>query len=184
VELADGLRKGGGTSKRSLDEMMPLVYEEMHRLASIYMNAERGCHTLQPTALVNESYMRLAAQHSVDFGNRAQVIGVAAGIMRRILRTYAEQRGTEKRGGDVTLIRLGDSIDPAAGPELAFSDVDEVLNRLAKLDERQAKVVELRVFGGLTVDETAEFLEISVATVNRDWATGKIWLASELQGAR
>jgi len=173
----------GNGKKISLDSVMPQVYDELHRLAASYMSRERQGHTLQPTALVNEAYLRLATQHSVDFSNRAQVLGVAAQMMRRILRSYDEQRDTTKRGGDVTLIRLSDAPEPSA-PALVFDEVDEVLNRLAELDERQAKVAELRIFGGLTIEETAEFLQISVATANRDWASGRLWLASELGAGR
>lgn len=165
----------------SLDTVMPLVYDELHRLAASYMRNERGEHTLQPTALVNEAYLRLIGQHSVDFTNRAQLLGVAAQMMRRILRTHDEGRNTNKRGGDVTMICLSDAPEPVAAPALAFDEVDEVLDRLAELDERQAKVAELRIFGGLTAEETADFLNVSVATVHRDWASGKLWLTQELK---
>ena len=174
------LGKSDFGGKLSLDEVMPQVYDELHRLASVYMHRERQGHTLQPTALVNETYLRLIGQHSVDFQNRSHLLGVAAQMMRRILRTHEEKRGTDKRGGDVTVICLSDSPDIAVAPALVFSEVDDVLNRLAVLNERQAKVAELRIFGGLTVEETAEFLHISVATVHRDWASGKLWLAREL----
>jgi RNA polymerase sigma-70 factor (ECF subfamily) len=168
--------------KLLLDEVMPQVYNELHRLAASYMRRERDGHTLQPTALVNETYMRLIGQHSVDFSNRAHLLGVAAQMMRRILRTHEEKRSTDKRGGDVTMICLSDSPEPAAAPALVFDEVDEVLNRLAELDERQAKVAELRIFGGLTIEETAAFLHVSAATVHRDWASGKLWLTRELKG--
>ncbi len=168
------------SGKGSLDEVMPQVYAELRRLAAGYLSGERQNHTLQPTALVHETYMRLATQHSVDFGNRAQVLGVAAQMMRRILRTHDDRNKAEKRGGDATTICLSDVSEPSAIPNLVFSEVDEVLDRLAALDERQAKVAELRIFGGMTIEETAEFLGISVPTVNRDWASGRLWLASEL----
>ncbi len=165
----------------SLNEVMPLVYNELHRLASVYMRNERHGHTLQPTALVNEAYLRLLGQHSVNFANRAQVLGVAAQLMRRILSAHAERRSAEKHGGGITMICLSDSPEPASSSSVVYSDVDEALERLAQLDERQAKVVELRIFGGLTVEEIAGLLNISVITVHRDWTTGKIWLARELQ---
>lgn len=168
-------------STACLNAIIPHVYDELHRLAASYMRREREGHTLQPTALVNETYMRLARQHNVDFANRAQVLGVAAQMMRRILATHAEKRGAGKRGGDVTRICLSDAPDAAAEPALVFSDIDQALERLAALDERQAKVVELRIFGGLTAEETAEFLAVSVATVQRDWASGRLWLARELR---
>lgn len=174
--------RGLSADKSSLDESMPQVYEELHRLAVAYMRSERQGHTLQPTALVNEAYLRLLSQHSVDFNNRAQVLGVAAQMMRRILRKHAEKRSADKRGGNLTVVHLADSPEPAASPVLPFNEIDELLDRLALLDERQAKVVELRIFGGLTVDETSDFLKVSVATVHRDWATGKLWIASEMGG--
>jgi RNA polymerase sigma-70 factor, ECF subfamily len=183
-QLAKSLAGVGDGKKLSLDAVLPQIYEELHRLAAAYMYQERSHHTLQPTALVNEAYLRLASQHSVDFSNRAQVIGVAAQMMRRILRSYDERRDAEKRGGDVTLVQLDDAPEPSAAPAVLFNDVDDVLNRLAEMDERMAKVVELRIFGGMTVEETAAFLEISVATVYRDWQAGKLWLAAELKSKR
>ena len=174
----------GGSSKRILlDAVIPQIYDELHRLAASYMSYERSGHTLQPTALVNEIYLQLLKQHSVDFANRAQVVGVAAQMMRRVLRKHEETRRAAKRGGGATLICLSDAPEPASQPAVEFSEVDLALDRLAELDERQAKVVELRIFGGLSVEETAEFLHVSAATVHRDWATGKIWLTSELRRA-
>lgn len=172
-----------GGKRTSLDAVMPQIYDELHRLAASYMSNERVGHTLQPTALVNEIYLQLLKQHSVDFTNRGQVVGVAAQMMRRVLRKHEETRRATKRGGDATRICLSDAPEPASPPAVEFGEVDLALDRLAKLDERQAKVVELRIFGGLTVEETAEFLSISAATVHRDWATGKIWLTSELRRA-
>lgn len=167
--------------KLSLDEAMPLVYDELHRLAASYMRRERDDHTLQPTALVNEAYLRLVGQHSVDYTNRAHLLGTAAQMMRRILMTHEEARRTEKRGGCFTIVCLSDNPEPAiAGRTHLFCEVDEVLRQLEALDSRQAKVAELRIFGGLTCDEVAEFLEVSVATVHRDWASGRLWLAREL----
>ena len=165
--------------KSTLDEILPEVYADLHRLAAAYMSNERDGHTLQPTALVHEAYLRLIGQHSVDFRNRGHVLGVAAQMMRRILRTHDERRGTNKRGGDVTMVCLSDANEPAAHP-LIFSDVDEALRQLALLDERQATVVELRIFGGMSSEEIASFLNISVATAHRDWATGRLWMMQEL----
>ncbi len=156
------------------------VYAQLHHLAASYMRNEREGHTLQPTALVHETYLRLATQHSVDFSNRAQVLGVAAQMMRRILRTYGDHRAAVKRGGEITIVCLADAPEPAATSVLFFSEVDHVLDRLAELDERQARVAELRIFGGLTIEETAEFLHISVSSANRDWASGRLWLAGQL----
>jgi RNA polymerase sigma factor (TIGR02999 family) len=169
--------------KISLDAVLPQVYDELHRLAASYMRHEREGHTLQPTALVNETYLRLIGQHSVDFSNRAHLLGVAAQMMRRILQTHEEKRRANKRGGEFTIVCLSESAEPAGLSPIAFSDVDEVLDRLAKLDQRQSQVAELRIFGGLTLEETAEYLGVSVATTHRDWNTGRLWLARELRGS-
>ncbi|HEY4355008.1 MAG TPA: ECF-type sigma factor [Acidobacteriaceae bacterium] len=169
--------------KAQLDAMIPQVYGELHRLAFAYLRSERPGHTLQPTALINEVYLRLTTQHSVDFHNRAHLIGVAAQMMRRILCNYEEQRRADKRGGDATLVYLEDAPEIPSAHTIVFSELDHALNRFAEIDPRQAKVMELRIFGGLNVDETAEFLEISPATVHRDWATGKLWLAQQLRPA-
>jgi RNA polymerase sigma-70 factor (ECF subfamily) len=182
--VVEHLKKTQPGKKVSLDAVMPQVYDELHRLAASYMRSERNSHTLQPTALVNETYLRLIGQHSVDFSNRAQLLGVAAQMMRRILKTHEEKRSADKRGGDATTICLSDSAEPSAAPTLMFGEVDEALNRLAEMDSRQAKVAELRIFGGLTTEETAEFLEISTATAHRDWVSGRLWLTSELRGSK
>lgn len=170
----------GAAPPPTLNEMMPQIYAELHKIASSYMRRERDGHTLQPTALVNEAYLRLLTQHSVDFNNRAHILGIAAQMMRRILATHAERRNADKRGGEYTMVNLADSVEPAASKDLAFSDVDEALKRLAGIDKRQASVVELRILGGMTADEIAEFLGISVTTVHRDWASGRLWLTREL----
>jgi RNA polymerase sigma-70 factor (ECF subfamily) len=172
----------GGGDKVLLDAVLPQVYDELHRLAESYMRHEREGHTLQPTALVAETYMRLIGQHSVDFANRSHLLGVAAQMMRRILQTHEERRQASKRGGEFTIVCLTDSQEPAGEMPIAFSDVDEVLNRLAALDARQSQVAELRIFGGLTMEETAEYLGVSTATVYRDWISGRLWLARELRG--
>lgn len=181
AEDVDGrMKRSDGERQFDLNAVMPLVYEELHRLAGSFMRSERPDHTLQPTALVNEVYLRLLSQHSVDFSNRSHVIGVAAQMMRRILTTHEQSRRTDKRGGDATIVCLSGLPEPASGPRFLFDDLDEALNRLETLDQRQAKVMELRIFGGLSVEETAEFLTISAATVHRDWVSGKLWLAREL----
>jgi RNA polymerase sigma factor (TIGR02999 family) len=169
------------SGKAVLDAVLPQLYSQLHRLAASYLRRERNGHTLQPTALVNEAYLRLVGQHAIDFGNRAQVLGVAAHMMRRILCTYEEARHSAKRGGEFTIVCLSDAPEPLADVPLPFNYVDEILNRLAKLDERQAMVAELRIFGGMTVPETAEFLKVSPATISRDWFSAKLWLSRELQ---
>ena len=146
-----------------LNTAFPLVYEELYRLARGYMRREREAHTLQPTALVNEAYLRLVTQHSVDFGNRAQLLGVAAQMMRRILSTYEEKRNADKRGHEFAMVQLDDATEPAAPKVVLFSQVDEALHRLAVMDERQAKVAELRIFGGLTSEEIRTLVEAGIA---------------------
>src|SRR5260370_39009786 len=149
--------------------LIPLVYDELRRLASQYMNQERGDHTLQPTALVHEAYLRLVDQTRVTWKNRAHFFGIAAQAMRRILIDHARAHAREKRGGSARRLSLDEA---AIMPEERAADLvalDEALQSLAKFDERKARVVELRFFGGLSVDETAEVLDLHRATVMRDW---------------
>lgn len=181
ITVDEFLRQAETGQKVSLDAVIPQVYDELRRLAAAYLRNERDGHTFQPTDLVSETYLRLIGQHSVNFTNRAQLLGVAAQMMRRILRTHEEKRSAEKRGGGATLICISESPEPSAMPGLVFGEVDQVLDRLAELDVRQAKVAELRIFGGLTAEETAEFLDISVATAHRDWVSGRLWLTRELR---
>lgn len=159
---------------------MPQVYDELRKIAGAYMSRESNAHTLQPTALIHEAYLRLLGQQSVNFANRTQVLGLAAQMMRRILSNYGQSKKAAKRGADQTMVYLSDSPDAAQSGPVLFDELDQALNRLAELDERQARVVELRVFGGLTVEEVAEFLDVSVPTVHRDWASGRLWLAHAL----
>jgi len=160
--------------------LIPLVYDELRRLASRYMSQERGDHTLQPTALVNEAYLRLVDQTRVSWKNRSHFFGIAAQSMRRILIDHARAHAREKRGGSAQRLSLDEaSIEPEerAADLLAL---DEALLSLAKFDERKSRVVELRFFGGLGVNETAEVLDIDRATVIRDWNVAKAWLYKEL----
>ena len=122
----------------------------------------------------------MLSQHSVDFDNRAHLLGIAAKMMRRILRTYEDQRNADKRGGEQTTICLSDAPEPFARPVLLFGEVDQAIEKLALLDARQAKIAELRIFGGLTTQETAEFVGVSLATAHRDWVSARLWLAQEL----
>ena len=170
----------GSSSKDELDAVLPHVFPELHRLAASLLWRERSSHTLQPTALVSEVYLRLVGQRTLNFNNRAQVLGVAAQMMRRILCTHEEARRAEKRGGDFTIVCLDDAPEPRSSNKLPFDLVDETLHKLAKVNERQAKVAELRIFGGLTVEEVGEFLSVSAATVSRDWFSAKLWLTREL----
>ncbi|MBP6772992.1 MAG: sigma-70 family RNA polymerase sigma factor [Gemmatimonadaceae bacterium] len=163
-----------------LDAMLPVVYAELRELAERHLQRERPDHTLQPTALVNEAYLRLQSQRKVDWANRAQFFGIAAQMMRRILVTHAEARHASKRGGFATRVTLDESVSWTDERDLDLVELDETLQRLAAIDPRQAQVVELRFFAGLTIEDTAEALGISPATVKREWTVAKAWLRREL----
>lgn len=161
--------------------LMPLVYDELRRLAKIYLSRERQDHTLQPTALVHEAYLRLIDQTRVEWQNRAHFFGVAAAMMRRILIDYARQSQAEKRGGQAERLALDDALAVADTPALDLLALDDALSALAKLDPRQSRIVELRFFGGLTLEETAEVMHLSRATIEREWLMAKAWLYAELK---
>ena len=173
----------GKGDRRALDQMLPCVYDELHRLATSYLSRERADHTLQPTALVHEAYLRLINQREVDWKNRAQFLGVAANLMRRILVNHARDRAAAKRDGDRERISLSLVEVPSGGPDVDVIALEDALERLAALDERKARVVELRFYGGLTSDEVAEVLGISRATVEREWSFSRAWLFDALGGA-
>jgi len=179
--ITDLLISSRAGNKAALDELFPLVYSELRRLAQIHLGRERPDHTLQPTALVHEAYMRLVDQRQVDWHDRAQFFGVAAQMMRRILVNHAEAHNAAKRGGLLTRVTLEESVSWDAGRELDLVSLDEALTALGALDARQARIVELRFFAGLTIDETADVLAISPATVKREWSMAKAWLRLELQ---
>ena len=166
--------------------LMPLVYQELHRMASRYMTGERGDHTLQSTALVHEAYVRLVDQHVADWHNRAQFFGLAAQAMRRILVDHARARRRVKRGADARRVEV-EAVDPAAPPGAIDREdalaLDTALTKLEALDPGQAEIVELRFFGGLTVEDTAQVLSVSASTVKREWALARAWLRRELDGA-
>jgi RNA polymerase sigma-70 factor, ECF subfamily len=165
----------------ALDKLMPVVYDELRRLAGNYLRRERAGHTLQPTALVNEAYLKLVDQRHARWQNRAQFFGVAAQLMRRILVDHARVRQAQKRGGsDHQQLSLSHADRVAEKPGVDLLALHEALNDLAKIDEQQSRIVELRFFGGLTIEETAEVLEISHATVERDWTLARAWLRREL----
>ena len=164
----------------ALDALLPVVYAELHRQAERALRREATGHTLQPTALVNEAYLRLVDHARVSWQNRAQFFGVAARCMRRILVDYARARGAAKRGGPGLRAALGDADAVVEEPASLVAAVHEALERLAVLDPEQARLVELRYFGGLTIEETAEVLGISTATVKREWTVARAWLRREL----
>jgi RNA polymerase sigma factor (TIGR02999 family) len=163
----------------ALDRLVPIVYEELRRLAHHYMRGERPAHTLQTTALVNEVYLRLAGIKGLQWRDRAHFFAMAGTLMRRILVDYARRQGRTKRGGGLAVTSLdGHAITSA--PSIDILALDEALQRLATVDPQQCRVVELRFFGGLSIEETAAALEISPATVKRDWTTARAWLHHEL----
>jgi RNA polymerase sigma-70 factor, ECF subfamily len=161
-----------------VDAALPALYQELRRIAKEYLSRERVGHTLQPTALVHEAYLRLIEQHKIDWSCRAQVLGIAAHMMRRILVNYAVARNAEKRGAALRL--TAEAPDAGAMRPLELQELDLALNRLEEIDPRQARIVELRFFSGLTVEETASAVDISPKTVKREWRTARLWLAREL----
>ena len=165
----------------ALGELLPLVYAELRRLAAGYLRRERPGHTLQPTALVNEAYLRLVDQSHVHWQNRAHFLGVAAQMMRRILVDHARGQRAEKRGGEIQKLSLDENIDVSGERAADLVALDEALERLAELDPQKSRIVELRFFGGLSVEETAEVLGVSAPTVKRQWRMAKAWLYGQVQ---
>lgn len=164
----------------ALDQLLPLVYDDLRQVAAKHLRHERMDHTLQPTALVHEAFLRLVDQRNVNWQNRAHFFGVAAQLMRRILVDYARRVATAKRGGG-RLVALEEGMDvPTDEPETLLG-IDEALTALGEMDPRAARVVELRFYAGLTVEEVAEVMQLSSATIKREWATARAWLEAELQ---
>jgi len=157
------------------DRLVPIIYDELHRIAHRYMSRERPGHTLQTTALVDEAYLRLVNQ-KVHWQNRTHFFAIAAQLMRRVLVDHARSRGYQKRGGDPRKVTLGEAMFMARDRSAELVALDDALKELARFDDRKARVVELRFFGGLSVEETAEVLGVSVNTVKRDWTTARAWL--------
>jgi RNA polymerase sigma factor (TIGR02999 family) len=168
--------------RAALDRLLPLVYRELRGVAARQLHRERNGHTLQPTALVHEAYLRLVEQRDVDWQNRAHFFGVAAQVMRRILVDHARRQAARKRGDNLRRVPLEDVIDSSSTTEIPVIGLDEALTRLERVDRGLARIVELRAFGGLTIDEAAHVLKISPSTVKRDWRTAKAWLTRELGG--
>lgn len=171
-------------NQQALAALVPVVYDELRKLAAYYLRQERSDHTLQATALVHEAYLRLVDQRHIDWKNRNHFFGVAAQLMRRVLIMHAREHKAAKRGGGARKISLDETaiLSPAQAEEFVY--LDELITRLAALDPQQARVVELRFFAGLSVEETAELMNISTATVKRDWAMAKAWLAREMSWRR
>lgn len=170
-----------GETPASLHDHLPLVYEELRRLAAAYLRRERPGHTLQPTSLVHEAYLRLASQRETNWSNRAQFIGLAASMMRRILVNYAEARAAAKRPTSTLVLSLDDSSPSSAPvPSVDLLALDHALTQLAAFDPDCAKIVEMKYFGGLTFDEIADLLGVSERTVQRHWRTARAWLFAHL----
>lgn len=161
---------------------MPLVYEELRRLAHHYLSRERNGHTLQSTALVHEAYLRLAGANPPEWQNRAHFFGIAAHVMRQILVEHARVHGAAKRGGNAITIALDDAMAVSQHIDVDVIALDNALNQLSALDAQQSRIVELRFFAGLTIDDTSEVLGISPATVKRDWTTARAWLFRAITG--
>jgi RNA polymerase sigma factor (TIGR02999 family) len=163
-------------NQAAAEKLMPLVYEELHRLAHQYMSRERPGHTLQTSALINEAYLRLIDQKEVHWKNRAHFFGIAAQLMRRILVDYARRRRYQKRGGEVRQVEFDEAMIVSQERAADVIALDDALKSLAEFDERKSQIVELRFFGGLSIEETAQVLDVSPGTVMRDWTLAKAWL--------
>jgi RNA polymerase sigma factor (TIGR02999 family) len=178
------LRAWSNGDDGALEQLMPLVEVELRRLARGYMARERPDHTLQTTALVNEAFVRLTDARQVRWQDRAHFLGISARLMRRVLVDYARRRGFHKRGGDAQRVTLQDDLVRTPDPAFDVVALDRALEALAKFDMRKSRIVELRFFGGLSVEETADVLQVSTDTVKRDWRLAKLWLLRELEGER
>ena len=177
------LRAWSGGSEEALTELLPLVDAELRRLAKAYMARERKGHTLQATALVNEAFMRLIDTGNVAWNDRAHFLGIAARLMRRVLIDHARARGMKKRGAGAYLVPLDEDMAVAPAASIDVLALDAALDALSAIDERKGRVIEMRFFGGMTVEETAEVLQVSTDTVKRDWRMAKLWLLKELDGS-
>jgi RNA polymerase sigma-70 factor, ECF subfamily len=175
-EISLILKDWSGGGRESADVLLSLVYDELRRIARHYLRRERSDHTLQPTALVHEAYMKLIDISDVSWQDRAHFFAVASNVMRHILVDHARARATDKRGGEVQRIALEDVVKLSDAPDVDLLALDESMRQLAAFDEQQSKIVELRFFGGLTIEETAHVLGISPATVKREWTMAKAWL--------
>jgi RNA polymerase sigma factor (TIGR02999 family) len=180
TEITQLLSRWSTGDRSALDQLTPLVYEELRRLARRHMSRERPDHTLQTTALVNEAYLKLADQTHANWTNRAHFFAVAARAMRQILVNYAESYRSQKRGGGAVKVELDKTVQLAAAQSREVIELNEALDRLSTLEPRKAQIVELKFFGGLTQEQIAEVLKISAVTVRREWRFAKAWLYHEL----
>lgn len=178
-EITRLLEAWSAGNEEALEELMPLVHSELRSIAAGQLRRERASHTLQATALVNEAFLRLVDQHRVQWRSRSQFFGVAATAMRRILVDHARKRRAQKRGGDPQRVPL-DQVEISVEPDVDLLDLDDALTRLAALDPRQARVVELRFFAGCTMEEIADVLHISKSTAKRQWRLARVWLRADL----
>ncbi len=181
-EITELLGQMSDDNPGAMSELMARVYGELHRLAAAYMRRERGDHTLQTTALVHEAYLRLVGQRDIAWKNRAHFLGVAAQMMRRVLVDHARAHLCRRRGGPQQRVSLDEVCISPRTHSADLVALDEALTRLAQIDARQAQVVELRFFGGLTAEETAKILGVATKTVNRDWLVARAWLHGEIAG--
>ena len=170
--------------QQAASKLMPIVYDELRRLAGAYMRRERPGQTIQPTALVHEAYLRLLKDKKQDWQGRTHFVAIAARSMRQILVERARAKATQKRGGARDRVTLDETVGKEYAPTVDLLAIDDALDRLAELDREQARIVELRFFGGLTIEETAEALDVSPATVKRGWTVAKAWLRREVQEER
>lgn len=180
-QVTELLKQWTDGRRDALDQLIPRIYSELRKLASGYLRRERADHSLQPTALVHEAFLKLVDQRAVQWQNRAHFFGIAAQAMRRILVDHARAHAAEKRGSGERPVAIDDNLPGGAGVDINVIALDEALCKLAALDLQQSRIVELRYFGGLTMEETAEALKISPATVGRDWTVAKAWLYAELK---
>ncbi len=183
-EVTRLLKDWGNGDSTALDQLMPIVYAELRAIAARYLRRERQDHTLQPTALVNEAYLRLIDQNQVQWQNRAHFVGVAAQMMRRILVDHAKSHNRAKRGGGARRVTLDEAVALSEERANDLVELDEALTALEAFDERKSRVVEMKYFGGLSVEETAEVLKVSVITVARDWKLAKAWLYTTINDNR
>ena len=179
-EVTQLLREWSGGRQEARDELLGLVYEPLRAIASRHLYREREGHTLQPTALVNELYLKLVGQRSVAWNDRAHFYAVAAQVMRRILVDHARRKKSDKRGGDMIPVTIGAALDLAATESFDVVALDVALETLEKIFPQQARIVELRFYAGLTIEETASVLGVSPATISRDWTMARAWLRREL----